>query len=145
MGQPRRKVISLFQNFRLNTTGVTGAGGVYSYIDLVDVPGLNGLLIYAEELAIEHLQVGGPGANELEWNIELVPGYGYDRNNEKAAVPLVAADINADGTNRNTGYTAVADFMTNGRLRIRHKNKNGVSGVRSALISAYLLVTVLSS
>ena len=142
MSQPRRKVISLFQNFRLNTTGVTGAGGVYSYIDL-DVPGLNGVLIYAEELAIEHLQVGGPAAGELEWNIELVPG--YDRNNEKAAVALVAADINADGTNRNTGYTTLADFMTNGRLRIRHKNKNTVTGVRSALISAYLLVTMLSS
>lgn len=142
MSQPRRKVISLFQNFRLNTTGVTGAGGVYSYIDL-DVPALNGVLIYAEELAIEHLQVGGPASGELEWNIELVPG--FDRNNEKAAVALVTADINADGTARNAGYTTVTDFMTNGRLRIRHKNKNAVSGVRSALISAYLLVTVLAS
>lgn len=142
MSQTRRHVVSLFQHFRLNTNGVAGSAGVYAYIDL-DVPALGRLLILAEELTIVHVQSGGPTGNELEWNIELIPG--YDRNNEKPAVALVPADIVADGTNRNAAYTVTADFLPTGRLRIRHKNKNTISGVRSALIGAYLLVTTISS
>lgn len=135
------QAIPLFKGLRVATTGVTGSAGVYSYIDLA-VPGFSEVLMYAESLTLVSCQRGGPASNEFEWNVEFIPG--FDRENENAAIAIASADIAADGAARAAAYSTVTNFTSSARLRIRLKNKDTVSGVRTALISAILLVKVTS-
>jgi len=135
----RYRIFPLFTKLRIATPGTTGAGGVYTYIDL-DVQGLSQAVLTADSLELITLQKGANG-NDLEWNVELIGG--YDRDNEVTAIPLSATDINTnDAPVRAAAVTSVANFLPHSRLRIRVKNRNSVTGVNSALVSAVLLVKI---
>ena len=135
------RVLSIVAKLRIATTGAAGATGVYNYIDL-DVPGLSGLVLVAESVTLITLQKGANAPN-IEWNMELIGG--YDRDNEVAAVRLSTADINTnDIPVRTPPVTTLTAFLPHSRLRIALKNKDGITGVQSAIISVMLLVKLPS-
>lgn len=143
MRRYRLIAVPLFSRLRVSTDGVSGANGVYAYIDL-DVPGLSELILAAEEVGLVVLQDGTSGSNNFEWNIELIGG--YDAFNVVTAVPLSSSDINANSpyVARLTPITGAANFLLYSRLRLRFKNKNSLTGVQAAVLSATLLVKTVS-
>ena len=136
------RVFSLFDKLRVVTDGATGVNGVYAYVDL-NVPGLSQAVLVALALELITLQHGaaGTGGENLEWNVELISG--YDRDNELPAVPVVGTDIHTNDTPARSGpYTTMTSFLPHARLRLRFKNKSGINGVQSAILSATLLVKI---
>lgn len=129
------KVIVLFRNLRIVTSGVTGASNVYERIDL-DSPALRDALLDAESVTLITGTVS-PSAPNVEWNIEIVPG--LDRDMEAAAF-AIAGDVSASGPLRSAAYTTLTSFLPHARPVLRYKNKNDISGVLTAQITAILLV-----
>jgi len=137
------RVFSLFDKLRVVTAGVGGTTPPYLYVDL-NVPGLSQAVLVAlalELITLQHGAAGSGNGTDLEWNIELIPG--YDRDNELAAVPLLGTDIHANDTPARSGpYTTMTNFLPHSRMRLRFRNAANVSGVQSAILGATLLVKI---
>ncbi len=137
----RFRVIPLFRRLRLVTSGVGGTPAPWVYVDL-EVPGLSGLVLTAESLTLITLQTGGAG-DTIEWNVELI--LGYDRDHEVATpIPLAGPDTDVKTNDQPRRWPAVTsadeEFLPHARLRVRVKNKDGVTGVQTALADATLLI-----
>lgn len=109
------------------------------YYDL-DVPEFRLILPYADGLTLYSLTEGAPANNEFEWN--LVFRSGHDRHHETADINKIGptAHISTSGSARHSAFTDTTKFLLESRLQISVNNKTGVSGVRSATISAVLAV-----
>ncbi len=130
---------------RLHHRRVRQPRSVHHYLEITLPRGLAEAILRAESLELITLQKNGPPANELEWNVGMIPG--FDRDNEVATpIALASGDINAnDVPTRQTPITSQGSFLPHSRLRLRVRNKANTAGVRSALVSAILLVKVTSS
>ena len=144
MNPSRMHVFSLFVSLRVATDGSTGAANTYTNLDVQLPRGAAEAILRAESIELITLQKNGPQNGELRWNMDLISG--MDRDNENAAVTqLASADIQAnDATVRQAAITALGSFLPHSRLRLRLRNDNGVTGVRTAVITAMLLVKVAS-
>jgi hypothetical protein len=131
-------LIPLFKDREVST----GGNDQPVYYDL-DIARFKAILPYAVSLTLYTLTVGAPSANEFEWNV--VFNSGFDRDHEITAgspsFKLLGTNISANGPGKSaTPYTTLANFMLESRLAIMAKNKDMLSGVRTARCSAVLAV-----
>lgn len=129
---------SLVRSLRVSTSGVAGAANAYDYVDVPVSEELMAAIFTAESLTPVAVLTEGPPNNELEVGLLLVPG--TTREQEAAAVPLMSDHSGNIVPTRAAPYSTVANFMPHSRLRIRFKNKLDVSGVRTGVVSFWLLV-----
>ena len=131
-------LLPLLKDYKASTNG----SDTLFYVDL-DVPAFKGLLALAESLTLLSLTVGAPGGNELEWNIGFLSG--FDRGHQGNFTAIATSNITVDGSARSSAYTTVTNFNLDSRLQLMLKNKTSTSGVRSATISAVLLVQTIGT
>lgn len=84
-------------------------------------------------------------AADLEWNVNFIPG--FDRQHEGPAIDIASADFDstlAAGV-RSAEYTSVTAFLPSARLQVWWRNKSGVSGVKTAVISGILGIHLLQT
>ncbi len=136
----RVQIIPLLKGYKASTDGTDTS----IYLDL-DVPAFTELLPYAESMTLLTLTEGAPASGNFEWNIGFLSG--FDRGHQGSFLklgPQNTANITANGSLRHAAYSTILNFNLNSRLQLLVKNKDNVSGVYSATISAVLLVQLVS-
>ncbi len=131
------RTFPVVRSLRVSTSGATGADGVYTDVEVPVSADLMAAIFGAEWIAPVGVLSEGPLNNELEVGLLLVPG--TTREQELNAAELVANMNENNLPLRATPYTTTTNFLPHSRLRIRLKNKNGVSGVRTGVVSFWLL------
>ncbi len=134
-------LIELVKDLQVSTNGTpTGV----TVLDL-EVPRFRGVLPSAASLAVFGL-VTEAAAADFEFNVAFVPG--FDRNHEDPGAPFYIAsawiDSAATGGARSADYPQDSKFMPEARLQLAWRNKAGVNGVKTARVSAILMVTLLT-
>lgn len=130
MPQSRIIIIPLLKRHKASTDGTTGN------VDYdLDVPEFTNLLPYAESLTLLSLTEGAPGT-DFEWNIGFLSG--FDRTHQGNFTAISPSNINTNGSARSSVYNTIANFNLDSRLQLRVKG--ATSGVKSATVSAVLLV-----
>lgn len=129
---------TLVRSLRVSTSGLAGVNGVYDFVDLPVSADLMSAIFHAEWVAVVGVLTEGPPNNELEVGLVLVPG--TTREQELGGQALMS-DVSTSGPPfRAAPYTTVANFLPHSRLRVRMKNKLDVTGVRTGVVSLWLLV-----
>lgn len=124
------RVFPLVRSLRVSTDGAAGAAGVYSHVELPVSADLMAAIFGAEWISAVGVLSEGPLNNELEVGLQLVSG--TTREQELANPVDVLAVLNSNNVPlRSPAYTTATNFLPHSRLRIRVKNKDGVSGVRT--------------
>ena len=133
------RTFTLVRSLRVSTDGSTGAAGVYSFIELPVSADLMAAIFSAEWISTVGVLSEGPLDNELEVGLQLVSG--TTREQELATPVDLLGVLNANNVPLRTApYTTTTNFLPHSRLRVRVKNKNTVSGVRTGVVSFWLLV-----
>lgn len=132
------RVFPLVRALRVSTDGAAGAAGVYSHVELPVSADLMAAIFGAEWISAVGVLSEGPLNNELEVGLQLVSG--TTREQEQANPVDVLAVLSSNNVPlRSAAYTTATNFLPHSRLRIRVKNKDGVSGVRTGVVSFWLL------
>lgn len=133
MPQSRILVLPLLKRYKASTDGTTNP------VDYdLEVPEFTNILPYAESLTLLTLTEGAP-APDFEWNVGFLSG--FDRSHHGSFTAIVTSNITANGSARSSAYTTVANFNLDSRLQLRVKGAS--SGVKSATLSAVLLVQLI--
>lgn len=132
------RVSPLVRSLRVSTDGAAGAAGVYSHVELPVSADLMAAIFGAEWISAVGVLSEGPLNNELEVGLQLVSG--TTREQEQANPVDVLAVLSSNNVPlRSAAYSTTTNFLPHSRLRIRVKNKDGVSGVRTGVVSFWLL------
>lgn len=136
--QSRIVLITVCEKTLISSDGSTTVV-VYNF----DLPKFRNILPYANSLVLFTLVDGAPSADDLELNVQFRSG--HDRDHELATpVSLATALITANGSVRHASVSAGPSFQLVSRVQVTAKNRSGVSGVRTATLSAVIAVELLA-
>lgn len=135
---PAVVLLPLFKGLSVTTNGTALAK---SYLDL-NVPQVKSLLPQAAGLFVIGLTENSQ-ASDFEWNVSFISG--FDRAHEALAIDIGASNLDSASGMRTAEYTTTTNFLLESRLQLWWRNKSGVSGVKTAQLSAVLGVHLLST
>lgn len=129
--------LTLFRPMAITTIGTSLTK---STVDL-DVSQFAGLLPRAAGMYVVGLTENCAAA-DLEWNIAFIPG--FDRQHEGSAIDIASSTFDSGTPSgvRSAEYTTTTNFLPKGRLQVWWRNKSGISGVKTGLISAILCIRI---
>ncbi len=135
-------LVALFKSLQVSTNGAsTGDDAAKSYLDL-QVPQIRNMLPQASGLFVVGLTENAV-ATDFEWNIQFISG--FDRIHEAAPINIAASNLDSASGMRSAEYTTTSNFLLESRLRLWWRNKNGISGVKNAQLSAVLGVHLITA
>ncbi len=141
MSQPILIPFPLFKGMPVATVGTSLTTSVLD----IDVPQFRNILPRVTGMFLYGL-TENVAAADFEWNVGFISG--MDRSHEAPPIDITVGNVNFDSTlpygARNPEYVTVANFLLESRLQAWWRNKNQISGVKSANITAVLYVRLAS-
>lgn len=129
--------------FKTMSVTTFGTSLTKSTID-IDLPQFSGMLLRASGIFVMGL-TENVAAADFEWNLAFIPG--FDRQHEGTALDIATSpfDSTIPAGVRSAEYTTVAPFLPSSRIQAWWRNKSGVTGVKTAQISAILGIHLLQT
>lgn len=131
-------LLPLFKGLQVSTNGTAQSK---SYMDIY-LPQLRNLLPQASGLFLVGLTENSQ-AGDFEWMVQFISG--FDRVHEASPIDISNTPLDAASAMRTAEYTTTANFLLESRLRLWWQNHAGVSGIKSAQLSAVLGVHLITA
>lgn len=131
-------LVPLFKGLTVTTNGTALSK---STLDL-NVPQVRNLLPQAAGLFIIGLTENSV-STDFDWNVAFISG--FDQAHPAAAIDIGSSALDSASGMRTAEYTTMTNFLLETRLQLWWRNKAGISGAKTAQLSAVLGVHLLTA